>query len=83
MRLDDSHIHKGMRKTHRRAQGQKYFRRKYWRQWLRYRDICLYPKVFEQWAYQDVAFPIGSDQTISQPYTVAFQTQLLDVRPWR
>jgi len=28
-------------------------------------------------AYQDKAFPIGADQTISQPYTVAFQTELL------
>lgn len=31
-------------------------------------------------AYQDKAFPIGADQTISQPYTVAFQTELLDVK---
>ncbi|MDG2173587.1 MAG: protein-L-isoaspartate(D-aspartate) O-methyltransferase [Flavobacteriaceae bacterium] len=30
-------------------------------------------------AYQDKAFPIGADQTISQPFTVAFQTQLLEV----
>ena len=30
-------------------------------------------------AYQDKAFPIAADQTISQPYTVAFQTELLDV----
>lgn len=32
-------------------------------------------------AYEDKAFPIGEGQTISQPYTVAFQTQLLDVKP--
>jgi protein-L-isoaspartate(D-aspartate) O-methyltransferase len=31
-------------------------------------------------AYQDKAFPIGADQTISQPYTVAFQTELLQVK---
>jgi protein-L-isoaspartate(D-aspartate) O-methyltransferase len=31
-------------------------------------------------AYQDKAFPIGEGQTISQPYTVAFQTELLDVQ---
>ncbi|WP_250432624.1 protein-L-isoaspartate(D-aspartate) O-methyltransferase [Hanstruepera flava] len=31
-------------------------------------------------AYQDKAFPIAADQTISQPYTVAFQTQLLQVK---
>lgn len=36
---------------------------------------------FEAHAYQDKAFPIGADQTISQPYTVAFQTELLDLKP--
>ena len=35
---------------------------------------------FEDFAYQDKAFPIGANQTISQPYTVAFQTQLLQVK---
>ncbi|WP_375242672.1 protein-L-isoaspartate(D-aspartate) O-methyltransferase [Lacinutrix sp.] len=30
-------------------------------------------------AYQDKAFPIAADQTISQPYTVAFQTELMEV----
>ncbi|GAB4312954.1 MAG: protein-L-isoaspartate(D-aspartate) O-methyltransferase [Bacteroidales bacterium] len=34
---------------------------------------------FVEFAYQDKAFPIGSGQTISQPYTVAFQTELLEV----
>jgi len=36
---------------------------------------------FEDFAYQDKAFPIGAGQTISQPYTVAFQSQLLEVKP--
>lgn len=36
---------------------------------------------FEDHAYQDKAFPIGADQTISQPYTVAFQSQQLMVTP--
>lgn len=36
---------------------------------------------FEAHAYQDKAFPIGAEQTISQPYTVAFQTQLLQLKP--
>lgn len=36
---------------------------------------------FEAHAYQDKAFPIGADQTISQPYTVAFQTELLELKP--
>ncbi|NHN27822.1 protein-L-isoaspartate(D-aspartate) O-methyltransferase [Flavobacterium jejuense] len=35
---------------------------------------------FENFAYQDKAFPIGAGQTISQPYTVAFQSQLLEVK---
>ena len=35
---------------------------------------------FESHAYQDKAFPIAAEQTISQPYTVAFQTQLLNVQ---
>lgn len=33
---------------------------------------------FEEWAYKDQAFPIGEDQTISQPYTVAYMTQWLE-----
>lgn len=36
---------------------------------------------FESFAYQDKAFPILADQTISQPYTVAYQTQLLEIMP--
>ena len=36
---------------------------------------------FINFAYKDSAFPIGAGQTISQPYTVAFQTQLLEIKP--
>lgn len=36
---------------------------------------------FEGHAYQDKAFPIAANQTISQPYTVAFQTELLQLQP--
>jgi protein-L-isoaspartate(D-aspartate) O-methyltransferase len=35
---------------------------------------------FEDYAYQDKAFPIAAGQTISQPYTVAFQSQLLQIK---
>ena len=35
---------------------------------------------FIDFAYQDKAFPIAASQTISQPYTVAFQTELLDIK---
>jgi len=34
---------------------------------------------FTEFAYQDQPFPIGCGQTISQPYTVAFQTELLEI----
>jgi protein-L-isoaspartate(D-aspartate) O-methyltransferase len=37
-------------------------------------------KAFEEWAYTDKAFPIGNEQTISQPFTVAYMTRLLDVQ---
>ncbi len=37
-------------------------------------------KAFEETAYEDRAFPIGQEQTISQPYTVAYQTSLLDIK---
>jgi protein-L-isoaspartate(D-aspartate) O-methyltransferase len=36
--------------------------------------------AFDEKAYEDKAFPIGEGQTISQPYTVAYQTQLLQVK---
>lgn len=38
-------------------------------------------KAFEEWAYKDQAIPISANQTISHPYTVAFQTQLLNPQP--
>ena len=38
--------------------------------------------AFDEVAYTDKAFPIGEGQTISQPYTVAYQTQLLEVKPF-
>ncbi len=37
--------------------------------------------AFDKVAYEDKAFPIAENQTISQPYTVAYQTQLLQVQP--
>lgn len=36
---------------------------------------------FEGHAYEDKAFPIAAEQTISQPYTVAYQTELLELKP--
>lgn len=42
------------------------------RQWF-------FPKDFDQFVYRDAAFPIDHGQTISQPFTVAYQTQLSGV----
>jgi protein-L-isoaspartate(D-aspartate) O-methyltransferase len=44
------------------------------------RHVFLDP-AFVEFAYKDIAFQIGCDQTISQPYTVAFQSQLLEINP--
>ena len=41
----------------------------------------FFEKAFLEQAYQDKAFPIGEGQTISQPYTVAFQTELMQLKP--
>ena len=41
----------------------------------------FFDQIFESHAYEDKAFPIAAGQTISQPYTVAFQTELLAIRP--
>lgn len=38
--------------------------------------------AFDEVAYEDRAFPIGEGQTISQPYTVAYQSQLLETKPF-
>ena len=81
-RLEDTHIHKGMRKKLiEELRIKKIFDEKILIVMAKVPRHQFVPKGFESWAYQDVAFPIGSDQTISQPYTVALQTQLLDVQP--
>ncbi len=38
--------------------------------------------AFDKVAYEDRAFPIGEGQTISQPYTVGYQSQLLEIKPF-
>ena len=41
----------------------------------------FFDETFWTQAYKDIAFPIGDGQTISQPYTVAYQTELLNIKP--
>ena len=43
---------------------------------------CFMDTALDTIAYEDRAFPIAAGQTISQPYTVAYQTQLLQVKPY-
>lgn len=45
------------------------------------RHLFIEDSAFDRFAYVDQAFPIGCGQTISQPYTVAVQSELLEVRP--
>ena len=45
------------------------------------RHLFIPDNALHKYAYEDKPFPIGSGQTISQPYTVAFQTELLDLKP--
>lgn len=42
---------------------------------------CFVPEEFRTRAYTDGPLPIGNDQTISQPYIVAFMTQMLELQP--
>jgi len=45
------------------------------------RHLFIPDTALHKYAYEDKPFPIGSGQTISQPYTVAFQTELLNLKP--
>ena len=82
MELKDSYKHKGMRKSLVRKLREKGITNdrvldaigKIPRHWF-------FDDIFVEHAYQDKAFPIAEGQTISQPYTVAFQTDLLNVSP--
>lgn len=40
----------------------------------------FFDETFWNQSYKDIAFPIGAGQTISQPYTVAYQTELLHIK---
>ncbi len=44
------------------------------------RHLFIPDNALHKFAYEDKPFPIGSNQTISQPYTVAFQTELLQIK---
>lgn len=78
----DSYKHKGLRKKLVEELGQKGIEDE--RVLKAIGDIprhLFIDSSFLEFAYQDKAFPIGEGQTISQPYTVAVQSQLLDIQP--
>ena len=79
--LEDTHIHKGLRQQlvrELRAKGIK--DEKILAAFMERPRHFFLENTFAEWAYKDVAFPIDADQTISQPYTVAVQTTLLDLK---
>lgn len=47
---------------------------------MRVKRHLFLDRAFADWAYKDMAFPIEAEQTISQPYTVALQTSLLQLQ---
>lgn len=79
--LKDSYLHKGLRKKLVETLYKKGIRNeKILDAFMQIPRHYFLDDAFAEQAYQDKAFPIGCEQTISQPYTVAMQTQLLDVK---
>ncbi|SHN00779.1 protein-L-isoaspartate(D-aspartate) O-methyltransferase [Cyclobacterium lianum] len=82
LKLEDSYIHKGQRRNLVHT-----LRHKGIKDEAVLEAVNTFPRHFFfdsallSHAYEDKAFPIGEGQTISQPYTVAFQTSLLQVKP--
>ncbi len=80
--LEDSYRHKGMRKSLVRVVQEKGIKdQRVLKALEQVPRHFFFEKAFLEQAYQDKAFPIGEGQTISQPYTVAYQTELLEVQP--
>jgi protein-L-isoaspartate(D-aspartate) O-methyltransferase len=81
MMSDDSFRHKGLRARLVREVGKKGITDKRVLEAIgRVPRHLFMDSSFVHLAYQDQAFPIGQEQTISQPYTVAVQSSLLDIQ---
>lgn len=79
---EDNYRHKGMRRALVKIIEQKGIRDKRVLEAInKVPRHFFFENAFLEHAYQDKAFPIGEGQTISQPYTVAFQTELLEIVP--
>ena len=78
--LQDTYRHKGLRKALIRTLKEKGIRdEKLLKAIYTVPRHFFFDDIFLEHAYEDKAFPIGQGQTISQPYTVAFQTELLNI----
>ncbi len=79
--MNDSYQHKGLRQKLIQSLGEKGIRNKEVLDALNRIPRHLFmDSSFINFSYADKAFPIAAGQTISQPYTVAFQTELLEVK---
>lgn len=80
---DDTYRHKGLRKKlMQTVQGKGITDERVLDAILAVPRHFFLDSAFDEKAYEDRAFPIGEGQTISQPYTVAYQSQLLEIRPF-
>jgi len=79
----DTYRHKGLRRKLAQTLAEKGIANKLVLQAIENipRHLLIPDNALHKYAYEDKPFPIGSGQTISQPYTVAFQTQLLALKP--
>ncbi|AEL24408.1 protein-L-isoaspartate(D-aspartate) O-methyltransferase [Cyclobacterium marinum] len=81
-KLEDSYLHKGKRRELIRTLRNKGIRNEAILE--AFNNVprhFFFDSALLSHAYEDKAFPIGEGQTISQPYTVAFQTELLSINP--
>ncbi len=80
--MEDSYKHKGMRRQLVRIMRQKGIEsERVLKAIQKIPRHFFFDNALLEHAYQDKAFPIGEGQTISQPYTVAFQSEKLDIQP--
>ncbi len=82
MHLDDTSLHQGLRKRLADKLNEKGITDKNVLSAIGRvpRHLFAFDSAFRQRAYEDNAFPIGEGQTISQPFTVAYQSQMLEIR---
>jgi len=79
--MEDSYVYKGLRKKLvDELSSKNIFSKEILDAIMKVPRHLFIAKGFEQLAYKDKAMPIEAGQTISQPYTVAFQTQMLNIK---